>query len=169
LLEIPGKSSLSGTNVARIVFVVFVVAMVALYMNALPKPPPADFNVTGFSGFDMETATVSPSSVQSLRVNSVGGFTGPVTLSLGTITFASGYTGPTTVTITLSATTVTVPSSGYGSADITYWVNAAVWDSYLEESNSAPSWSLTLTATGGGITHDYTITSGRITNMIESN
>jgi hypothetical protein len=169
MLEPPIKSSLSGTNVARIVFVVFVVviALVYFYPMIMPKQAAADFTVTGFSGFDVETISTSPSFTQNLRVNSANGFSGTVTLSLGTITFAT--TGLPSLTYQLSTTTVTVPSGGYATVDIVWWANSATWDSYLSATVSSPSWSLTLTATGGGMTHTYTATGGRIVNLILNN
>jgi hypothetical protein len=170
LLQPSIKSSLSGTNIARIVFLVVVVVGAVAYYELLPKPPPPDFTVTGFSGFDVETSSASPSFVQTLRINSASGFSGTVTLSLGGITYPSGTTGtPPSLTIQLSSTTVTVPSGSYASVDINWWANSATWDSYLSSTTSAPGWSLTLTATGGGNTHTYTATGGRIVNMITNN
>jgi hypothetical protein len=167
MLEPSIKSSLSGTNIARTVFVVILIAVIALYWNALPKPPAADFSVTGFLGADVRVSDTSPSLVQSLRVTSIGGFTGTVTLSMGTIVWpSSGYTGPTgptAVTITFSSTTVTVPSGSYVSVNVTYWASTAMWSSYFSTTGAAfPTWSLTLSATSGTTTHTYTATTFRV-------
>jgi hypothetical protein len=158
MFEIPGKSSLSGTNVARTVFVVFIVAVVALYMNALPKPPPADFSITGYSSFDLETGDPV---VKEVRITSVSGFTGTVTVSLGTPTWVntpiSGQPDISEITYTLSATTVTVPSGSYATMTITLTASPSTWDTFLNAGN-APSFTLELTATGGGNTHTATAT-----------
>lgn len=150
MLEIPGKSSLSGTNVARIVFVVFIVAVVALYMNALPKPPPADFSITGFAGFDLETGDPT---VKEIRINSVSGFSGTVTVSLGTMTWASDYTGPTEIDVEVSSNTVTVPSGSYGTVTISWTASPSTWDAWMEAEGESPSFDVELTATDGGNTH----------------
>jgi hypothetical protein len=170
MLEPSMKSSLSGANVARIVVVVFFVVVCLVYFYPMLSPAAApDFAVTGFSGTDIETISQSPSYVQPLMVTSKNGFSGTVTLSLGTMTFASGYTGPSAsqMTIRLSSTTVTVASGGSTSVSITYWANSAIWDTYATP--NSPGYTLTLTATSGSITHTYTATGGRIVNMQPNN
>jgi hypothetical protein len=88
---------------------------------------------------------------KELRVTSVSGFTSTVTLSLGTLGWPSGYTGPTTITTQFSSTTVTVPANSYVAVTLSWTATPTTWDTYLGQGN-APSFTVTLTVTGGGIT-----------------
>jgi len=115
----------------------------------------------GFSGFDLETGAPM---VKELRITSVSGFSDSVTLSLGTLTWPSGHTGPTTITHQFSSTTVTVPSNTYVAVTLTWTADPATWDAWEASSGQSPSFTVTLTVTGGGQTKtvDATI---RVVNM----
>lgn len=146
--EPSGKSSSSGTNIARIIFVVIIVIAAAVYYMSLPQPPPADFKLTGSFGFDVETADPEGPMVKTVRVESLGGFNSPVTLSLGEATPVGDAAMPSGITAEINPTTVTPAPDGIATVEISWTCEAWAED--------GSTYEFMLTAVSGDITHEQT-------------
>ncbi|MCS7119835.1 MAG: hypothetical protein RMJ07_06640 [Nitrososphaerota archaeon] len=157
------RGMVSGTNIARIIALAIIAIIVVIYFATRPPPAQPDIKITGSFSFDLETDNVNP-TVKTIRIESVNGFSGSVTISRGSLVWPSGYTGPTRVDITISPQTVNVPSGGYASVTISFLAPSTVWDTYLQASGW-PTFTFDLIVTGGGITRTQTF-SIRVANMV---
>jgi len=111
------KNNLSTLWVARIIFIVIIAVGAVWYYISLPKPPAADFSLLVPTAFDLETADPGGPTVKEIRIESKGGFSSLVTLSLGAL--------PSGVTATLSSASVTPPPNGVATVTISFSASVA--------------------------------------------